>query len=487
MPYSTLRLLVSKFTERIRHKIRKTRRQVRDGTSEDKSSGDKSTEKRSEAASATIPALPPEILCEIFLYCLPIDHDQCSIFKQSQAPSLLGRVCSRWRTVSISSPHLWSRFAIVDRLNQTSGIDHKKAVEATKLWISRSASHPLSIFIHYPQYAPILQPVFASILSESWRWKDINMVVSSEIGSLILATFRLAHLPHLENFRCAIFGEALRERPLIYNFSSAPRLQLFHHHRTPGVQIDFGSRVHHVKSLRIAYPPIARIPGTSFSDVLTCLTHCPLLEEFFFSVSESWTSRQEVPTVIELLHLRVFILRLLPNINPGFLFDILFLPALIHVEIVNDVYEDDRDWPHLRTMLARSRPPLQSLVLYSIPMNEQTLAECLSYTPSLALLSIPGTKCTDTTLDLLTVGGNDSFISVCPCLETIRFGPGSQFSSSAMMAMILSRQTSVDNPGIGDGKGLKSVFCTSRIVDNIAGNPDIARCMQNGLRLYTIR
>lgn len=51
--------------------------------------------------------VPPEILSEIFLLCL--SGAPVSLFPQlHSAPWVFGRVCSRWRAVSLNEPRLWS-------------------------------------------------------------------------------------------------------------------------------------------------------------------------------------------------------------------------------------------------------------------------------------------------------------------------------------------------------------------------------------------
>ncbi|KII83264.1 hypothetical protein PLICRDRAFT_119641, partial [Plicaturopsis crispa FD-325 SS-3] len=47
-------------------------------------------------------ALPPELLSQIFIHCL--EEEEPSI---DRAPLLLGRVCRRWRSISLSTPELW--------------------------------------------------------------------------------------------------------------------------------------------------------------------------------------------------------------------------------------------------------------------------------------------------------------------------------------------------------------------------------------------
>ncbi|KII92014.1 hypothetical protein PLICRDRAFT_104006, partial [Plicaturopsis crispa FD-325 SS-3] len=53
-------------------------------------------------------ALPPELLSEIFVHCLPEDTTP----NVRRAPLLLGRVCRRWRAISLSTPQLWSSISI---------------------------------------------------------------------------------------------------------------------------------------------------------------------------------------------------------------------------------------------------------------------------------------------------------------------------------------------------------------------------------------
>ncbi|KAJ7757446.1 hypothetical protein B0H16DRAFT_664592 [Mycena metata] len=55
--------------------------------------------------------LPPEVLAEIFAWTLPTDPKNNSI-QISQSPWLLSHINRYWRTVCISTPSLWSFFAI---------------------------------------------------------------------------------------------------------------------------------------------------------------------------------------------------------------------------------------------------------------------------------------------------------------------------------------------------------------------------------------
>lgn len=53
--------------------------------------------------------MPPEILTRIFSFTI---GKRFSIYKAEEGPWLFGKVCSRWRAISRSSPYLWSSFSL---------------------------------------------------------------------------------------------------------------------------------------------------------------------------------------------------------------------------------------------------------------------------------------------------------------------------------------------------------------------------------------
>ncbi|KAF8871500.1 hypothetical protein BD779DRAFT_460068 [Infundibulicybe gibba] len=60
----------------------------------------------SPLVSCAILDLPPEILREIFLHCIP--PGEWGSFSAYDAPWLLLKVCRSWRGVAFSTPKLWS-------------------------------------------------------------------------------------------------------------------------------------------------------------------------------------------------------------------------------------------------------------------------------------------------------------------------------------------------------------------------------------------
>ena len=56
------------------------------------------------ALTSPIRRIPREILQEIFINCLPADRP--AVMSEREAPLLIGRVCSGWRSISQSTPEL---------------------------------------------------------------------------------------------------------------------------------------------------------------------------------------------------------------------------------------------------------------------------------------------------------------------------------------------------------------------------------------------
>ncbi|KAJ7173431.1 hypothetical protein C8R46DRAFT_1255605 [Mycena filopes] len=56
--------------------------------------------------------LPLDVIQEIFVACLPTNRN--CVMTAVEAPVLLGRICSAWRSISLGTPRLWARLHIVE-------------------------------------------------------------------------------------------------------------------------------------------------------------------------------------------------------------------------------------------------------------------------------------------------------------------------------------------------------------------------------------
>ncbi|KAJ7196123.1 hypothetical protein GGX14DRAFT_673978 [Mycena pura] len=152
---------------------------------------DKLTEERNRVAAyisahkallSPVRSLPLDIIQEIFGACLPTDRN--CVMSTSEAPVLLGRICSSWRAISLSTPSLWASIHIAESTsppttNMPSIIFQKTMdrIEIIKTWLSRSGHCPLSISLRSSSEWT-MAPFMEAILSFAHRWQHIRLAVS---------------------------------------------------------------------------------------------------------------------------------------------------------------------------------------------------------------------------------------------------------------------------------------------------------------------
>ncbi|KAJ7467056.1 hypothetical protein FB451DRAFT_1484062 [Mycena latifolia] len=149
-----------------------------------------------KALISPVRRLPLDIIQEIFMACLPT-HRNC-VMSASEAPVLLGRICSSWRAISLSTPRLWARLHIVEPQrswdSDSSAFKEKVAqrLETTKTWLGRSGRCPLSISLETgldraatpnPSRSDLfLQP----LIPFAPRWQHIQFTIPSFVLPSIL-------------------------------------------------------------------------------------------------------------------------------------------------------------------------------------------------------------------------------------------------------------------------------------------------------------
>ncbi|KAJ6465864.1 hypothetical protein C8R45DRAFT_1079824 [Mycena sanguinolenta] len=148
-----------------------------------------------QALLSPVRRLPLDIIQEIFVACMPT-HRNC-VISATEAPILLGRVCSGWRIISLSTPKLWSSLHIVDPYlssSNTIGVDdavyaHKVAqrLEITNMWLGRSGQYPLSISLQGAPgdgdgYLPSATLRFIqALIPFAPRWQHIHFATSATL------------------------------------------------------------------------------------------------------------------------------------------------------------------------------------------------------------------------------------------------------------------------------------------------------------------
>ncbi|KAJ6515545.1 hypothetical protein C8R45DRAFT_854876 [Mycena sanguinolenta] len=121
--------------------------------------------------------LPPEIVREIFVACLPTRRNPA--MSPQEAPLLLCRICSAWRSIALSMPKLWSSLHIsFDFI-----LSKESRLPAVTRWLQLSAACPISLSINSDRRSPLSNFDYAlrrnllltSLAKSSPRWRHVGV------------------------------------------------------------------------------------------------------------------------------------------------------------------------------------------------------------------------------------------------------------------------------------------------------------------------
>jgi len=315
--------------------------------------------------------LPPELLIEIFDYCVSTEPLVLLTLRQ---------VCSLWWKLIETSPRLWQSIVLDD-------VDVKFSERQAQLWTERSKplKYDVELNIENPDYIlPLLSPVLSSI--DRWRRFVLSGKRNEEIvmGEFDITPESLTHLHlHLHDFDQDDFDE---EEPKIV-FSPI----------SPAQNVNFSLNIWVstvpppviLPPLRFVHVTIAEGgsvgPHTQPKFILEFLTACPELESFYFSgYPHDGHVDGPIPLVnlphLVTLHLKstCFARTILSSLNTPRL-EILYLSHLnVDFELYGQYNEegDSEDQAHdysqspssdratgmgLRTLIKRCNPPLRVL------------------------------------------------------------------------------------------------------------------------------
>ncbi|KAK6996899.1 hypothetical protein R3P38DRAFT_3068324, partial [Favolaschia claudopus] len=136
--------------------------------------------------------IPQDIVEEIFLDCLPTAHN--AVMDAREAPLLLGRICSRWRSIALALPKLWASLHIsVGFL--TTDLRTTAVVE----WLRRAAPLPLYISAQYDRSGFVTHSIAPFINHFSSRWAALHLYDTPATDIFLLAAVRDA--PQLADIR----------------------------------------------------------------------------------------------------------------------------------------------------------------------------------------------------------------------------------------------------------------------------------------------
>ncbi|KAJ7184394.1 hypothetical protein C8R46DRAFT_1063946 [Mycena filopes] len=138
--------------------------------------------------------LPSEMVQEIFLACLPTDRN--AVMSSLEAPLLLCRICSEWRTIALSTPPLWASLHIPFQFV----LADERRMHTLQQWLQRSAACPISLsligetYYHVhdrerrpPPSSKSLAAIYKLLTATAGRWRCLELanVTSSALLQLV--------------------------------------------------------------------------------------------------------------------------------------------------------------------------------------------------------------------------------------------------------------------------------------------------------------
>ncbi|KAK7031833.1 F-box domain-containing protein [Favolaschia claudopus] len=117
-------------------------------------------------------SLPNEIVAEIFIHTIPPYPDPPP--PRSCPSTVLTQICRQWRETAIGTPQLWKTIYLVAYnlpIPQRRSFDSQQAFRQASLWVKRSGSCPLSVYVED------LRPILPVLLPERMRLEHLRLSI----------------------------------------------------------------------------------------------------------------------------------------------------------------------------------------------------------------------------------------------------------------------------------------------------------------------
>lgn len=373
--------------------------------------------------------LPPELLTEIFMHCLP--YQRFIRPAPDQAPLLLAQICASWRRASISIPSLWTSLELHGF--QTDTMEDEPLPEETQrvnnllyTWFSRTEDCPLSLSVQDDSL--LLTSVSKKLDDLAGRWQHLSLLVSEHTHRCLDPSYEYSSL---QSFKLRTL-EGLEE-VLVHDLSgsmlNAPQLTHF----------IWDNDVQHLTPIEMLWENLTYLTLSTPMTIQQCLTILPRLTRMKnLNLQNISTDPGELPLCsVTLPELKSLVLCSTEDIYP--IFNALTLPNLR--ELVLSICS----WPHISilNLFHRSRCPLESLNLYFPPLSEAHLLECLEHLhTTLIELTLQsnrerGFPITDAVLERLTNTGVGEVL--CPKLQVIAMYQCIRCTEGRVADMVRSR------------------------------------------------
>ncbi|KAK7001328.1 hypothetical protein R3P38DRAFT_3048545 [Favolaschia claudopus] len=390
--------------------------------------------------------LPRDIVEAIFLACLPTSRN--AAMSAQEAPLLLCRICSAWRTIALSTPRLWASLHIpVDFV-----LAKPSRTPAVQQWMQRAAACPMSL--------SVLDAAWGGVVAES-KYKAIGALTKT------IATYSAGwHRVELTNVSSSMIQDLVETRSApsdLESFKSTgdlfwhPELELLKGPSLRSVSLDTTVDLNLVMSFltnQVAWHQLTHLTlehttspdrFISLDNMILLLRRCSALVSFHVTPEASELSGALVnpPSSAVLRSLETFIIpayRFMPSRSVKYVLDTLSMPQLRRLGVC---LADAGDEPHGLSLacLGQRLSILEDITVYLNFIQSHSLLETLQSFPALVRLVILGhvwtghfeTTGTAQVLEVLT----DT--SVCPRLQELELEGSMIFSKTTLDAFLQAR------------------------------------------------
>ncbi|KAF8172440.1 hypothetical protein BJ912DRAFT_1148157 [Pholiota molesta] len=426
--------------------------------------------------------LPPDVLREIFIACLPDDRNPT--MGCDEAPVVLTRVCASWRSIAMNEARLWAALHIPvprsgpvfdasydlttgERITVMEVLDTRLA--AVREWIKRSGSLPLSFSLHeHDVYPPSdYAGLFLRCISDyRMRWKSISLVCAATSFSKI-REIPPSEVPLLETLSLLLSRpDSANTKVLKWKDSpifSASRIRSVSLCSLNAPIFEFPFRWSQLTHFCIKSDQWSTIAETTIDDIISILDNCSNLVSCDIRLGHgSNPHHRTMFPLISLPHLES--LKIYDTIQVAAFFSSLVIPNLRKLEYL--AYENSMvaaGSSAFYSLLTAVGKTLEELAVTPGPLEIDDPVQLLRLCPSLKSFSItssslvPPTSHTDTKPATIS----SSFLKILdnvPNLENFECHTVAHFSDEALLEFILRKQSG----GNAQLKPLKSVYVLFR-------------------------
>ncbi|KDQ20292.1 hypothetical protein BOTBODRAFT_392782 [Botryobasidium botryosum FD-172 SS1] len=166
---------------------------------------------RSHTALPTTRHIPPEVLCEIFMF-----YGQFHDYRASKLNQLC-LVDRTWHSVAMATPRLWCRIRIgadspesdytVDLADDEERSRNERRIEGLIRYTSRSGIAPLDVSIYHVGWEQGYPDILMALRPSMKRWRGLHVVNEDKEGPYKTLSFCVDALPSLERLSLCNYSE----------------------------------------------------------------------------------------------------------------------------------------------------------------------------------------------------------------------------------------------------------------------------------------